>query len=142
MNWGNWIVVSFVLFALFIATLVTVCVRQDVSLVTRDYYREELAYQDQIDRINNALELDTRPSVSWVQNKIKVSFEEFSRIESGRLVLFCPSDPEYDRTFPLSPSSVSVQVFDPGQTKSGMYRARIQWKMDGREFYTEEVIYQ
>jgi hypothetical protein len=40
MNWGKWIIVSFVLFAGFIGTLVTVCVRQDISLVSKDYYKE------------------------------------------------------------------------------------------------------
>lgn len=141
MNWGNWIVISFVLFAMFIATLVTVCARQDISLVTRDYYQEELAYQDQIDRINNTLELKNRPSVIKVDNKIQVNFDQFPRVERGRLTLFCPSDPAYDRSFQLSPSSSSVQVFDPGNTKNGMYRARLQWEMDGKEFYTEEIIY-
>ena len=47
MNFGKWIVVAFVFFSLFIGTLVTVCVRQDISLVSTDYYKEELIYQDQ-----------------------------------------------------------------------------------------------
>ena len=53
MNWGKWIIVSFVLFAAFIGILVVICVRQDISLVSKNYYQEELAYQQQIDRMNN-----------------------------------------------------------------------------------------
>ena len=68
MNWGNGIIFSFVLFAIFIAILVTVCVRQDISLVSSDYYQEELKYQDQITRINNTSKLDTQPVIKIVQN--------------------------------------------------------------------------
>ena len=57
MNWGKSIILAFVLFAGFIATLVVVCVREDISLVSKDYYKEELLYQDQIQRLNNASQL-------------------------------------------------------------------------------------
>jgi len=63
MNIGKWIVVAFVLFAAFIGTLVVVCVRQDVSLVSRDYYRQELAYQNQIQRLNNTAALLEKPVI-------------------------------------------------------------------------------
>jgi hypothetical protein len=42
MSWGKWIVVSFLLFAGFIATLVTICMKEDVGLVSSSYYDEEL----------------------------------------------------------------------------------------------------
>ena len=44
MNWGTWIALSFVLFALFIGALVVVCVRQDINLVALDYYKQEIDY--------------------------------------------------------------------------------------------------
>ena len=48
MNWGKSIVLSFILFAAFIGTLVTVCIRQDISLVSKDYYEEELQYDKSV----------------------------------------------------------------------------------------------
>lgn len=66
MSIGHWIVVSFVLFAAFIGTLVAVCLREDISLVTKDYYQEELAYQDQIQRLNNVAELKEKPVIRVV----------------------------------------------------------------------------
>ena len=56
--------VAFVFFALFIGTLVTICVRQDITLVTKEYYKEELAYQEQIDRMNNVNNLGEVPEIS------------------------------------------------------------------------------
>ena len=68
MDFGKWIVVAFVLFAVFIGTLVTVCVRQDISLVSKEYYKEELAYQDQIVRIANTEKLGLKPKITKVNN--------------------------------------------------------------------------
>ena len=53
MNFGSWITVAFVLFAGLIISLVVVCVRQDVSLVSADYYQQEIKYQSRIDDISN-----------------------------------------------------------------------------------------
>lgn len=141
MNWGNGIIFSFVLFAIFIAILVTVCVRQDISLVSSDYYQEELKYQDQITRINNTLKLDTQPVIKIVQNNfIQVDFERFSEIEKGELKLFRPSNAAMDKKFDLKASSTSTQLFETETLPKGMYRARMQWTMNGKEFYIEEII--
>ena len=48
MHYGKSIVVAFILFAMFIGTLVTVCIREDVNLVSPDYYEEELAHGQKI----------------------------------------------------------------------------------------------
>ena len=65
MNWGYKIVVAFVIFAAFIGTLVGICVNQDISLVAKDYYRQEIAYQEQIDRMANHEALPEKPKVTY-----------------------------------------------------------------------------
>jgi len=142
MNWGKWIVVSFVLFAIFIGTLVTVCVRQDISLVTKDYYQDELAYQDQLDRISNTTELSQKPSIAVTGDAhLKVSFDQFEKIEKGELQLFCPSNAKLDKYYDVVASEELEQYFSLGDLPKGMYRARLHWTMSDKEFYIEEVIY-
>ena len=53
MNWGTKITLSFIAFVGIIITMVVISMRQDISLVAKDYYVQEIAYQDQIDRIRN-----------------------------------------------------------------------------------------
>jgi hypothetical protein len=141
MNWGKSIIVVFVLFALFIGTLVTVCVRQDVSLVAPDYYKQELAYQEQMDRKQNASDLHERPKIDVTQNKLTVTFADFSKVTRGELKLFRPSDAKLDQTFNLQPTNDSVQTFDIDFPQHGMYKAKISWAMDGKEYFLEETIY-
>jgi hypothetical protein len=141
MNWGKWIVVAFVLFTAFIATLVTVCMRQDVSLVSKDYYKEELAYQDQIRRVKNASQLEKKPVIQKAGDFLAVDFDRFNEIDNGSLKLFRPSDAAMDKTFALKPSGEGQQLFSLNNLEKGMYRVRMQWTMHGKEYYIEEIVH-
>jgi hypothetical protein len=140
MSWGKWIILSFVLFAAFIATLVTVCMRQDVNLVSKDYYQEELAYQDQITRLNNTNSLLEKPVIKKAGPALKVNFKEFNKIERGSLTLFKPSNPGMDRSFKLESTQEDHQSFPIRDLEAGMYRARLQWMMEGKEYFIETII--
>lgn len=140
MNWGKAIILSFVLFAAFVAGMVTVCVRQDISLVTRDYYKEELAYQEQLDRKQNALELDTTPDIVIRGNHLEVHYPELASVSSGTVALFRPSDASLDQEFQLAPSAGPVQRFALERLAKGLYKARMQWVMNGREYFVEKII--
>jgi hypothetical protein len=141
LNFGNWIVVAFILFASFIGTLVTVCVREDVDLVSKDYYQQELVYQDQIQRLNNTSDLKERPEFKIADQRLVVTYDQWDNIDKGELKLFCPSNPKMDRNFPLVRSGDPVQSFEVENLQKGMYRARLTWEMGGKEFYIEEVVY-
>jgi hypothetical protein len=141
MNWGKSIVVAFVLFAMFIATLVTVCLRQDISLVSKDYYKEELVYQQQIEREQNTAQLSAKPSFAIEHQSLRIDFNQFANIQSGQLKLFCPSSSKNDRVFKLARTDNGVAVLPIENVQPGMYKAQMLWNMDGKEYYFEQVIY-
>jgi len=141
MNWGKWIIVAFVLFAAFIGTLVTVCVKQDVSLVSRTYYQDELVFDQQIARIQNVSALSKKPVITKSNGVIEVSFDRFSEMEKGTLTLFRPSDSTKDKSFAIEQDASSKQTFPVDGMAGGMYRARLQWTMGDKEYFLEEIIY-
>lgn len=141
MNFGKWIFISFVLFAMFIGTLVVVCVRQDVSLVAPDYYKQELVFQNQIDRRNNANLLPVRPTFEIEQSKLTVVFSDFQKVANAELKLFRPSDEKLDQTFNLQPVSGSQQSVDLNSVQRGMYKVSLSWAMDEKEYFVEETLY-
>lgn len=142
MNWEKSIVLAFVAFSAFIATLVTVCIREDVNLVTPSYYQEELVYQDQIDRLAHTAMLEQKPEL-WVEAGyiLKVTYRDFKKLDKGVVHLFRPSDPAMDKAFELQRSSEDVQLFSTAGMSKGMYRARVRWTMDGQEFFLEQVVH-
>ncbi len=141
MNFGKWIVVSFILFAVFIGTLVTICLREDISLVSKNYYKEELGYQVQIERLNNTHQLAQKPTVKVVEpNILKVEFNQLEEIQHGELKLFCPSNSKMDRNFKLKLLNNGGEEIDLAGLESGMYKVKLLWTMHGKEFYLEEII--
>jgi hypothetical protein len=138
MNWGKWIIASFILFAVFIATLVTVCMRQDINLVSKDYYKEELAYQEQITRISNTVALASKPSISRI-NSDSLEIILIQTVARGELKLFCPSDPNMDRTFQLKLLD-DRQFINVHSLKHGMYRAKMYWSAEGKDYFFEQII--
>ena len=124
MNWGKSIVLSFILFAAFIGTLVTVCVRQDISLVSKDYYKEELQYENQLTRLKNVSQLSSKPVIKVLENKtIQITFDRFNDMENGELRLFRPSDSSKDKKYSIVPTSNATQEFPTTDLTPGMYRA-------------------
>lgn len=140
MNIGKWIVIAFVLFTLFIGTLVTVCMQQNISLVSENYYKEELIYQDQILRVQNARALSEKPVVTTTADSIKIHFSSFKLVEKGALKLFCPSNELNDRAFVVKASQSNEQSFPINTLPHGMYKAQFLWSIGGKEFFLEEVI--
>lgn len=140
MNIGKWIVVSFILFGAFIAALVTICVRQDISLVTKNYYEEEIRHQQKIDRMQNAQSLPVRPEIKLHADRITITFPHFNRVEAGELKLLRPSNIRLDHTFVVAASQTHVQEFRLRASNPGLYRASLRWSMDGKEYFIEKVI--
>ncbi len=137
----NLIIGSFVVFALFIGTLVIVCVREDISLVSPDYYKQELAYQDQIKRISNTASLAVKPSIEIVDGNLIIEFDKANEADGGEVLLFCPSNSKMDRMFKLDSDKTLSRKFDLEGLATGMYRVKLSWRVNGNEYYQEEVIY-
>lgn len=140
MSWGKWIVAAFVLFGLFIGVLVTISMRQDVDLVAADYYQKELVYQDQIDRIKNTNALALKPSLEIQEGKYLTIYFPDMNIEKGQVHLFRPSGSQMDQRFALRASADSVQQFNLKTLEKGMYKVKLEWTMEGKEYFMEEII--
>src|SRR5690606_6985131 len=125
MNWGKSIVVAFILFASFIGTMITIMMKQDIGLVTKNYYAEDLAFQNQLERKENTAQLELKPEVVIEQNQLlKVYFPSVSYVEEGEVKLVRPSSEKLDQRFSLLPSADSVQVFNLNPLAPGPYRVK------------------
>jgi hypothetical protein len=136
----KWIVAAFVVFALFIGTLVVISMREDVNLVSKNYYQEELRHQDKIDKQSNANQLAEKPQVSFVDNSVKVVFPYFSSIEKGELNVMRPSDERLDQKFELSAMQGDSQLFQLKVWEKGLYRVSLTWTMEGKDYYFEKIM--
>ena len=134
----KWIVSSFIIFALFIGTLVFVCVRQDISLVSANYYQDELVHQGKMDKQRNMLELSNQPVIQLEDHQVKIYYSQLSKLTKGELRLTRPSDSKLDQRFKLTQNE--EQHFQLSVSEKGLYRVTLQWSMDGKDYYYEKLM--
>lgn len=141
MNWGVKIILSFVVFIGVIFTLAYISMNQDISLVSENYYEQELAYEDQIQRIKNTQSLSERPQVVVNREaaKVQLVFPESLRasIDEGKLHFFRPSNAALDKDFTISLDQDGKQSFEVKDFSQGLWKAQITWKYRNKEYYQE-----
>lgn len=141
MNFGKWIVVTFILFGLFIGVLVTITFRQDISLVSPDYYPKELAYQDQIDRMKNAGLLEEKPVATLTSDgTLELRYAHLPDVTQGRLDLYRPSDPRLDHSFNFNELPMQTVRFNVPDVARGLYRVNLTWTMGKKEYFLEQRV--
>ncbi len=141
MSWGTKITLSFVAFVAVIITLVVISMRQDISLVARDYYVQEIAYQDQIDRIRNNEELgELKTEVVYDRSAGKIVLKApGAEALEGTVYFFRPSDATLDKKYSIRIRD-GRQVFAASDFQKGLWRVKVSWQVDEKEFYTEKVL--
>jgi hypothetical protein len=142
MNFGKWITVAFVLFAGLIISLVVVCVRQDVPLVSADYYQQEIAYQARIDDITNAQVSANKVELQRLagESKIVLLFGEGATATTGEIVMFRPSDARLDKKFDLALDDEGKFQMDTSSLKKGLWKMKISWQQGGKSYFEEKTI--
>jgi hypothetical protein len=140
MNWGKSIALAFILFAAFIAVLVTVCVKQDVALVSATYYQEDLDFQKQFDAKKNADELSEVPQIMVENGELVIKYASFNVIEDGILFLQRPSDKNLDQKFELNQNNEGVIRLQSKDFVPGLYKVKLKWRQSNREFQLDKTI--
>src|SRR5450631_3959627 len=99
MNWGNRLLFVFIAFSGMISYMVFRCMETPVNLVNKEYYRDELAYQDLIDGAKKANGLSGKVTVRQEAATISLQLPpEMKNLElKGTVFFYCPSDMSRDR---------------------------------------------
>ncbi|MEX2514100.1 MAG: FixH family protein [Cyclobacteriaceae bacterium] len=139
MNWGNGIILVFVVFFGLMAALVTICMKQDdLHLVTKNYYEEEIKYQDHIDKVNNT-SLYKKEAMAYDGKNLRLDLN-LPLGATGELHLFRPSDARMDRKFNLAIQEEKTNTFDLKSLPPGYWKVKLSWTVNGVGFYEEKKI--
>ncbi len=142
MSWGIKITTLYIGFVVLIVTMVVMTMRQKVDLVSKDYYAQELKFQDKIDKSNRANAL-IEP-LNWMVStgKIEINFpQEFKNQKINATInLFRPSDASLDKKIEVSSLLNGKQIISTSTLKAGVYKIQIEWNAGDKTFYNEGVI--
>ena len=129
-------------FAAFIISLVVLCVRQpDIFLVSPEYYKEEIAYQRQIDQLTNASQLKEPLQFRYATERKAVELRfPASDKRSGEVLLFRPSNAHQDVRIPIKTDAEGRQVIPVAHLQKGLWKVKIHWQEGPKEFRSEDTL--
>jgi nitrogen fixation protein FixH len=145
-NWGTGIVIAIALFMTFILVLVyKMTMNQDYNhdLVVEEYYKKELAFQEEINAEENALSLSERIKGKKVDDGWLLTFPkeiEGSKIE-GSVFLYRPSNKQLDFDFSIELSGLNLLIPDE-RLLDGRWNITVEWEYNGEPYlYKESITY-
>ena len=145
-NWGTGIVLAFIGFIAFIMYFVVSMSTGDKyehDLVTEDYYKAELEYQTDIDKLKNAKSLAENINYKKTPEGLLVSFPKDIDPEkiTGKLFLYRPSNKQLDFETSLSLSKSHLLIPD-NRLVDGRWNIKVDWQYEGKSYlYKESISY-
>lgn len=139
MNWGKGIFIFYSLFVIAILWVVVFSFSVDVNLVSDDYYKQEIAYESQIERIKNTESLVEKPTIVLKSNFVELTFPTNLK-PKGTILFFRPSDSSQDRRIAIALGANGTQQVDFSTQEGGKWIAKLTWSQDKKEYYQEFII--
>jgi hypothetical protein len=123
--------------------MVVISMNQDINLVSKDYYKQEIEYEDQIQRIRNTQALEEAPEITLDRMglSIIISFPEglVSEDLNGYVHLFRPSDSSLDKKYRLELDGSGSQIISISGHLKGLWKVKLLWGSKGSEYYLEKI---
>lgn len=139
MNWGNKLVLVFVAFVALIGTLVYKSMNTKFELVSKDYYKDELKYQDKIDakaaaaKLSDVLITTTKDSVN-----ISLPKELENNIIDGNVWLYCNTNEKNDKHVDFKHVTNNTFSIPVNQLNKANYQAKISYTANSKNYYSEK----
>jgi hypothetical protein len=141
MNWGYRIALTYILFVIFMLTMVFSSFRYEVNLVAKDYYKQEIAYESEINKMRNVNALKTKFVVKYnAQNEV-LDLQMPVKQGEGEVHLFRPADDKLDLKMPLAMDAEGRQAIPIRHLKAGLWRIKINWLSGDKNYYVSEKFF-
>ena len=142
--WPYGIILFFVLLIGALAGVVGIAATHRESIVSENYYEQELKFQSQIDNAARAqkcgarLQLET--GAGSRQLVVQLPAAQAAQHCTGVIEFYRPSSPALDREFLLAPGADGSQAVDVSKLAAGLWVVRAKWTAGGEGYFLEQKI--
>ena len=128
-----------ILFIGFMLYLAFRCSQQNIDLVAENYYEKEVKYQQTINAIKNVSRLEGKVSWQKIPGElvIKLPFEFTDKRVSGNIYFLRSADKTKDRKVDVEGMDTRIPLLE---FMSGPYHMQMDWTVDNKNYYYEELI--
>ncbi|MEO6550300.1 MAG: FixH family protein [Ferruginibacter sp.] len=141
MNWGYKIMIVYAVFVAGMLFLAFKSSKQNIELVTEDYYAKELVYQQKIDETKRADGLSEHVRIGMTGQQLNICFPQdfLGQPITGEVVLYCPADEKKDMRVPFSVTDSTINIPVPANYH-GLNYIKINWSVAGVKYYCEQKL--
>jgi len=145
-SWPTGIIIAMSAFIIFILSFVykaTFMPQYDHHLVSEDYYKDELNYQQEIDKLNKAATLKEDVTLTKVAEGLLIKFPaEFDAEKiTGTISFQRPSNDKIDFELPIKLTTANYLIADDNLVK-GIWNVKIEWVINGTTYlFKEKLMY-
>jgi hypothetical protein len=145
-SWPTGIIIaltSFIVFILSFVYKVTFLPEYDHHLVSEEYYKDELNYQQEIDKVNKGRELAENISLTKSKEGLLITFpSEFNAEKiTGTIYFQRLSNDKIDFEIPIKLTSNEYLINDANLV-GGRWDVKIEWKVNDTDYlYKEKINY-
>jgi len=140
--WPYGLILTFVLFFCGMAAVVFIAATHRETMVSENYYEQELKFQELIDGSARAkksgAEIFRDPASGNVV--IAVPAVQLAQKFSGTIELYRPSEPKLDQVLPLTPRADGRQTLDGSRLAAGPWLVRAKWNAGGENYFLEQKV--
>ncbi|MDR9414702.1 MAG: FixH family protein [Gracilimonas sp.] len=144
-NWGTGLTLAIVVFVLATLSTVSYLISLEFYLVSENHYEEGVEYQDTIDGIQNAKNLDTPVLILFDEptESIKITFPTALRADSlkGTITFYRPNDSSLDKLYKLQLNKDGQQSIPVSDFEEGRWKLTLEWQQDTLTFIDEKNIF-
>ena len=137
--WPLGIILTLVIFISGTVGLVVMACMHNTELVNANYYDQEIKYQGRIDSEARAQQAGANVSYDGVARHIVISLPGAKGV-TGQIQLYRPSAAGLDKEYKLEPAADGIQTLDAAGLKPGLWKIRVSWNSDGRDYFVDQKI--
>jgi hypothetical protein len=143
MNWGHKIGIVIIVFVIGMLSMVYYASQQTNEMIDDHYYQKELAYQEVIDGKQNLHDLSPDDLITQNEQALIITLPagSYEHLEKGHIELMRTDAKEKDIQMTITPNGSNQRSIDKKKLTKGIYKARIRWTNEGKEYYKEESVF-
>jgi nitrogen fixation protein FixH len=143
-SWPTGIILALSAFIIFIMSFVfkaTFLPEYDHHLVSDDYYKDEMNYQQEIDKLNKAAALKEDVTLTKVAEGLLIKFPaEFeSEKIAGTISFQRPSNDKIDFQLPIKLTSTDFLISDDNLVQ-GIWNVKIEWSVNSNTYLFKQKL--
>ena len=138
MNWGKGIIIFMASFMAFILWMVFTLMSKNTDLESEDYYKKEIAYEQEIQAQRNTNDAKEKVKVSENKDFIILQFPLAEKIDTVSVEFFKPNDKNEDKLF--AEVGTKTMMVEKNKLQKGLYLINIHYQIENKKFLQKEEI--